>query len=227
MSHSTTPALCYFNCCYFEEWCFSKFCQGCPRRMDELWIIYHLCGNTLGVWYGGLHSAVHLHSCYAGPLIGDWWRGISHRASTSSSTPSLGLPLSPVHGVLDEYDWQRWSPHAVTNYSSQWLPSWWINVYCVSRTDPPPPAARWETSASWFGAAAPCTTLIIIFIDEYHCRQDDEVAICVRRLSQANTEQGLCHQREIWSCTDLRPMCLSNLHSERTHTISLSPDSLL
>lgn len=139
MSHSTTPALCYFNCCYFEEWCFSKFCQGCPRRMDELWIIYHLCGNTLGVWYGGLHSAVHLHSCYAGPLIGDWWRGISHRASTSSSTPSLGLPLSPVHGVLDEYDWQRWSPHAVTNYSSQWLPSWWINVYCVSRTDPPPP----------------------------------------------------------------------------------------
>lgn len=233
MSHSTTPALCYFNCCYFEEWRFSKFCQGCPRRMDELWIIYHLCGNTLGVWYGGggLHSAVHLHSCYGGPLIGDWWRGIFHRASTSSSTPSLGLPLSPVHGVLDGYDWQRWSPHAVTNYSSQWLPSWWINVYCVSRTAAPPPAPlshemRDECVLIW--SSAPCTTLIIIFIDEYHCRQDDEVAICVRRLSQANTEQGLCHQREIWSCTDLRPMCLFQLaFLAHAHTISLSPDSLL
>lgn len=138
MSHSTTLLLCYFNCCYFEEWCFSKFYQGCSRRMDELWIIYHLCGNTLSVCGMGVALRCTSPFLLRHTLIGDWWRGIFHHASTSSCTPSLGLPLSPVHGALDEYDWQRWSPHAVTNYFSQWLPSWWINVYCVSRTDPPP-----------------------------------------------------------------------------------------
>lgn len=227
MSHSTTLALCYFNCCYFEEWCFSKFSQRCPRRMDELWIIYHLCGNTLAVWYGGLHSAVHLHSCYGSTLIGDWWRGIFHRRHTSSRTPSLGLPLSPVHGALDEYDWQRWSPpHAVTNYSSQWLTSWWINVYCVSRTESPlSNEMRDECVLIW--SCAPCTTLIIIFIDEYHCRQDDEVAICVQRLSHTNTEQGLCHWREIWSCTDLRLLSFQLAHCThaRTHSLALSVHS--
>lgn len=68
-------------------------------------------------------------------------------------------------------------------------------------------------------SCAPCTTLIIIFIDEYLRRQDDKVAICVQRLSHANMEQGLCHWWEIWSCTELRPLCLSNLH---THTAPLS-----
>lgn len=90
----------------------------------------------------GLHSTVHLHSCYGGALITDWWRGIFHRPTTSSSTASLGLPLLPVHGELEEYDWQRWSPHAMTNYFSQWFPSWWINAHCVNRADPPLPWAE-------------------------------------------------------------------------------------
>ena len=102
-------------------------------------------------------------------------------------------------------------------------------IVWVGQQPPPAPLShemRDECVLIW--SSAPCTTLIIIFIDEYHCRQDDEVAICVRRLSQANTEQGLCHQREIWSCTDLRPMCLFQLaFLAHAHTISLSPDSLL
>lgn len=184
------------------------------NNLSSLWK-HALCA----VW--GSPCPVHLHSCYAGTLIGDWWWGIFHRVSTSSSTPSLGLPLSPLHGALDEYDWQRWSPRAVTNYSSHWLPSWWINVYCVSRTEAPR-TVRWECVRIW--SCAVCTSLIIIFIDEYHCRQDDEVAICVRRLSHANMEPGLCHCREIWSCTDLHPSWLSNFFCTQTHTLRSLPN---
>lgn len=67
-------------------------------------------------------------------------------------------------------------------------------------------------------SCAPCTAVIIIFIDEYHRRQDDEVAICAGRLSHANTERGLCRGCEIWSCTDLDPLHL--FWRLRSHTSS-------
>lgn len=205
LSRSTTLALCYFNCCYFEEWRFSKLCHGCPRRMDERWIIDHLCGNTLSVRYGGC-IAPYISILVTAALVGDWWRGILHRASTSSRTPSLGLPLSPVHGALGEYDWQRWSPHALTNYSPP------DGLMCIVWIRQTPLSIEMRDECVLIRSCVACTTLIIIFIDEYHCRQDDEVAICVQRLSEANMERGLCHWREIYSRTDLRALCRSNLH---------------
>jgi len=78
---------CYFNCCYFEEWRFSKFCHGCPGRMDELWIIYHVCGNTLGVRHGGCRAPHISLLVTAGALIGDWWRGISFIARPPLPAP--------------------------------------------------------------------------------------------------------------------------------------------
>lgn len=50
---------------------------------------------------------------------------------------------------------------AVTNYSRQRSPSWWINVYCATWTDPHSP---WD-ECILIRSCAPCRTLIIIFID--------------------------------------------------------------
>lgn len=187
MSYGTALVLCYFNCCYFEEWCFSTFCQGCPQRTDEFWIIYHLCGNMLSVWNGGMRWTVRLHSCYGNSLIGDGWWGIFHHASTSSRTPALGFPLSPVHGALDEYDWLI-TP-AGGSPPDGLMCFVWVGqtLLCCEMRD--------ECVQIW--SCAVCTSLIIIFLDEYHRRQDDEVAIFVQRLSQANTEQAVCHCWEI------------------------------
>lgn len=168
------------------------------------------------VW--GIPCALHFRFCYGGALIGDWWCGMFYDVSTSSNTPSLGLSLSPVHGALDEYDWRRWSLHAVTNYSSQWLPlDGLMCIVCVEQTALCH-EMRDERIKIW--SCAVCTSLIIIFLDENHCRRDDEVAICVQRLSHANTEQGLCHCREIWSCTDLCPLVRFQLLLTRTHPLS-------
>lgn len=171
------------------------------------------------VW--GLHSAVHLHSCYGGTLIGDWWRGIFHRASTSSSTPSLGLPLSPVHGALDEYDWQRWVPPTMPWLITPANGSPPDGLMCIVWIGQTPLRREMRDECVLIRSCVPCTALIIIFIDEYHCRQDDEVAICVQRLSHANIERGLCHWWEIWSCTGPASLVSFQL-AFCTHTHSLS-----
>lgn len=73
-------------------------------------------------------------------------------------------------------------------------------MYCVNWTDPPRPLCQeMRDEGVPIRSRVPRTTLIIIFIDEYHRRQDDEVAICVRRLSRANTARRLCHWKEICS----------------------------
>lgn len=93
-------------------------------------------------------------------------------------------------------------------------------VLCDS-SRPPLPFHGIRDESILIQSCVPCTALIIIFIDEYHCRQDDEVAICIQRLSHANTELGLCHCRQIWVCTDLCPLCLSNLRHAHVHTVCL------
>lgn len=126
------------------------------RRMNEFWIIYHLYGNTLSVWYRG-GGALHLRCCYGVSVFGDWWWGIFYCAATSSRIPSLWWAAVPVH-----------QKNALTNYSSQWLSSWWINVYCVSGTYPPPHPTlpslccemRDEYIQIWSCVA--CSSLIII-----------------------------------------------------------------
>lgn len=76
---------------------------------------------------------------------------------------------------------------------------------------------RDECGRIWSCAA--CTSLIIIFIDEYRRGQDDEVAICVLRLSHANTEPGLCRR---WNLVLHRPVSLVTLQLLlHTHTHSL------
>ena len=75
-----------------------------------------------------LSSSVHL--CEQHPIIRtstaacSWRTGWIWLAEVSSPPPS--------------------SPHAVTNYSKQCFPSWWITVHCASRTDPHLPwDGRW------------------------------------------------------------------------------------
>lgn len=99
--------------------------------------------------------------------------------------------------------------HAVTNYGGDGSPPDGLRrIVRVGRS----PALH-----EMILSRAPGTTLIIIFIDECSCRQDDEVASVLSDY-RVETQPGFyCHQREIWPSSD-SSFGLSDFHSSHPHS---------
>lgn len=152
----------------------------------------------------GVHRPVHLNSCYRGTVVVDWWRGIFHSTSTLFQHPIIRASIVACSGIwlAEVSPIMLW---LITPASACLLMD---SLHCKAQHSPP---LHSDCVPNLSGT--PCTTLIIIFIDEYRCRQDDEVAICVQRLSHENTKPGLCHCWEICSSTDLSPLWLSNFEA--------------
>lgn len=190
--------------------------QGNPRRMNEFWIIYHLYGNTLSVWYWGERCAVHLRSCYRVSVFGDWWWGIFHCASISSRIPLLWWAEMP-----------HYQKNALTNCSSQCLPSWWINVYCVSVTAPstlPSLCCEMRDEYIQIWSRVACTSSIIIF----HRWIPPQAGWCSGHLGSETIthKHGACSlspQRNLGPPASFQPLRTWNMSNGILTNVPLSP----
>lgn len=192
---------CYFNCCCFEEWCFSKFSRKCPGRMDEIWIIYYL------LWKHNLRAVLGVAERRTSPF--SLWQhshlGLMTRYLFSRrSTPSLGVRCCPFTVRRMNMTGRVGPTHAVTNYGGDGTPP--DGLRRIVRVGQIPALHEMILSR------APGPTLIIIFIDECSCRQDDEVA-SVHSDYRMETWLSFFVTREKSGPLQLCPFGLSDLHS--------------
>lgn len=116
--------------------------------------------------------------------------------------------------------WVNMTGRGCISQSRQWLiaaaggsPSWWMNMHCLR-----PLELKWGTSASVFGAPRLCTSLIIIFTDEYCRSRDDEVAICLCEDYRTQTRRlSLCRWPNLAPHRPVVP-CDFPTSSAHTHT---------
>lgn len=142
-------------------------------------------------------------------------------SSTFSGTSSLGLPAASVHSKLDECNWQRWflpaslsppppppSPMLRLITPSNGFPSWWIVVYCASRTVPHLP---WEEQR----AHPDSEPRIVHNLDNYFHRwipfQAEWWSGYLHLETIARKQCGLWQRTEIQSCRDLCPRLIFKL----------------